>query len=396
MSKNDLDLYSDGSENKEPIHSKTGASSMYRWSNCPGSVALSATVPKGMDSEFAALGTLAHDYGAKLLLKIRGQIKGKVEIPEGLEADSVDAVMVYVNYIKGFLNNDPDAVLQIEHSFDMGEIYPGLFGTADCVIYHPKPKLLRVIDYKNGAGIPVEVFRNLQGLYYGLGALTTLGYPCEEVEITIVQPRCNHSDGPIRSWRLPSLEMFDFQSDLIAAVKETEKPDAKLSSGDHCQFCDAHAVCPEKFEKAKALAKLDFVAIDKAKGYTPEQVAEALEWAPKLESWAKAVRAFAYSEALQGRTPVGFKLVNKKANRKWIDEKKVKTALKRRKVTDKEMHAPNKLKSPKQMESLFVKEDRKFLEKLYSKDSSGTTLADDSDPRKEITNDPKDDFKKIE
>ncbi|MCH8328897.1 MAG: DUF2800 domain-containing protein, partial [Nanoarchaeota archaeon] len=43
-----------------PIHSKIGASSMYRWSNCPGSVKLS----EGMTSEssiYAIEGTAAHE-----------------------------------------------------------------------------------------------------------------------------------------------------------------------------------------------------------------------------------------------------------------------------------------------------------------------------------------------
>lgn len=75
-------------------HSIIGASSLYRWGECPGSIRLCKDLPN-RTNEYAELGTLAHDVAEKIL---RGETtESEARILHGDEL--VDAVMVYVNYI---------------------------------------------------------------------------------------------------------------------------------------------------------------------------------------------------------------------------------------------------------------------------------------------------------
>ena len=234
----------------KPIHSSIGASSMYRWKNCPGSVKLSQGLPNRA-SIYAKEGSAAHEIVSLALERAFSENRPTIEVLN----DTIKALSVYTNYIE---KNKKDNPIHIEHSFDMGDIFPDLYGTADCVIYHKDTKILHVIDYKHGQGIPVEVVNNLQLSYYALGAMHTLAYPCQDVKMTIIQPRCYHPDGFIRSWTVSSLYFIDFELDLIAAAKETKKKKALLAAGAHCMFCLAKAICPQKEKIAQADAKKQF------------------------------------------------------------------------------------------------------------------------------------------
>lgn len=211
---------------------------MYRWATCPGSVKKC----EGLESKssiYAQEGTAAHEVIGLALERAISENKPTKEILKGVW----DAITVYSDYIEQLKNSIRDAVVHIEHSFDMGNIYPMLYGTADGVVYDPHGKILYVIDYKHGQGIPVEVENNMQLSYYALGALSTLNYPVRWVELTIVQPRCYHTAGPIRSWRVPVTYFLDFKADLIEYAHETEKVGAPLKAGSHCVFCSAKPMC---------------------------------------------------------------------------------------------------------------------------------------------------------
>ena len=53
---------------------------------------------------------------------------------------------------------------------------------------------------------------------------------------------------------------------------------------------------------------------------TGAELAKALENASILETWCRRVKEFAHAEAEHGRVPPGWKLVAKRATRKWKDE----------------------------------------------------------------------------
>lgn len=236
---------------EKPKHSPIGASSRYRWATCPGSVKLAQGEPN-ISGAAAKEGTLAHEVLAMIL---NTAMSKNIDVGTVL-GKYVAHLAEYLSYIQ--VLKDTCEIVHIEHAFDMGEIFEGLYGTADCVAYDKKNGVLHVVDYKHGEGLVVEVKGNGQLEYYALGALTTLGYACKSVQMTIVQPRAYHPDGPIRHWRVPSLHFLDVEQSIISEAEETKKEGALLLAGSHCLFCPAKKICPQKHKQSVGAAKKEF------------------------------------------------------------------------------------------------------------------------------------------
>jgi hypothetical protein len=95
-----------------------------------------------------------------------------------------------------------------------------------------------------------------------------------------------------------------------------------------------------------------------------------------------AVRAYAHQLAQQETIP-GWKLVQKKSRRKWIDEGAAAKELLFSFGLNEEDIYETKLKSPAQAEKLLAKKDRALTEftSLCPPVSTGLTLVHDSNPR---------------
>lgn len=380
-----------------PAHSKIGASSMYRWAACPGSVKLSEGI-ESRSSVFAEEGTKAHELGEKWLLE------GETAIA-GYPVDMVEHVSVYVDAVAERQDDAPNNNrLLVEQRFHLHELHSDLFGTSDAIVWQPSIERLSVIDLKYGAGVPVEVEDNPQLQYYALGALlANKQWKPREVEVVIVQPRCPHPDGPVRAQVLQVVDLLDFAADLVEAVKRTEEASAAylcadsgplearwqrmyLHAGDHCRFCPAAAICPAQKNKAQQLAKQAFAP---GLPYDAQQLAETLEWLPVLEAWIKNTREFAYAEAEKGHDIPRHKIVPKRATRRWKDEGSAILWLKQQGV-DPYGEAP--VVTPAAAEKLLPKDQRKILDDLCVKESSGHTLVHESDRREAIKVDAKSAF----
>ena len=371
---------------QQPAHSRIGASSMYRWAACPGSVRATKGLPN-TTSMYAAEGTVAHDIAANCLnLGINaGAFANETRECEGhqilVDAEMVDSVNEYTAYILGLKAQHEGAELRIEHRFDLSALYPGLFGTADAVLWLPDLATLVVADLKYGKGRAVEVDDNPQLNYYALGALLTAGFPAKRVRKVIAQPRCPHTKGPFREQEIDAIDMLDFRADLLNYAKATEIPDAPLAAGDHCDFCPAAGICPELNKRTMSAAQAQFAVVPAAGTavYDPAMLAKALDNVPFVEAWLKNVREFAYREAEAGRCPPGWKLVAKRARRHWKDEAQVIEALQDMGVTDDVLYEPRDLKSPAQIEASGV--SKKFVAMFTNSISSGHTLAPEGDER---------------
>jgi hypothetical protein len=386
-----------------PAHSKIGASSSKRWLACPGSIPLSVGIPN-RGSQYAMEGTAAHELAEMCLVE---ELDAQYYVASNhvitvhdngaeylfpVTQEMADAVQVYLDFVR---QDEPFDTL-VEVKFHLKDLHEGLFGTADCVQWFADEAKLRVIDYKHGQGTPVEAEGNPQGMYYALGALTTLRFPARVVEIVIVQPRCPHGAGPIRSWTIGVDQLLDWQADLLDGVKRVELAsrigsatpnelwaDQFLASGDHCKFCPAAAVpgrCTAIAETQQALARVEFSPLV---DYDPAKLAQALLDIPAVEARIKAIREFAYAEAEAGRSPPGWKLVEKRATRKWAaDETFVANFVLDNTTVDRAaIYSPKKLLSPAQIEKLLPKDQRGILTELTVKESSGHTLAPAEDKR---------------
>jgi hypothetical protein len=383
-------------------HSEHGASVAARWLACPGSVRLS----RGMENHetiHSVTGTAAHALAENCLIfggephaavgemiTIEGKSVDKVEVTE----DMADAVKVYVDYCRA-LQREPGAHWWTELAIDLAELGPPegieMYGTSDFPIYLPAIRTLEVVDYKHGSGVVVEVKGNKQLRYYALGALLRIQreYPeldIDEVKITIVQPRAAHPDGPIRSETMTVLDLLAFSAQLMAGAEATQAPDAPLVPGDHCRFCPAAPVCPAQREQAQALAQVAFADMPVDVPPAPETLpmpvfADILGKLHILEDWARSMRQHAHRLVEQGEEVPGFKLVAKRANRKWVEEQPVIRMLRREGYSDEEIFKQD-LKSPAQIEKLVGKKN--LDADLWEKKSSGYVLVPTSDPREAV------------
>jgi hypothetical protein len=374
---------------KPQDHAELGASNAARWMACPGSVQLSRGMPN-YESEYSRIGTAAHAVGAMALERgVDADMWQGLEV-EGIEIteEIVEGVGIYVNYCREIINRVGKGNYWIEKKLSLESLNPPgkMFGTGDFTGYDTETKTLEVVDYKNGAGVVVEIEGNVQTRYYGLGAALTLakGREIDQVKMTIIQPNAPHADGVIRTETIDAIELMNFAADLLAAARKTLDPDAPLVPGKHCRFCPASAVCPAQRKQVQALAQVAFEAMPldvppAPETLPPDMFADILQKLPILEDWATAMRAHALRELEAGREVPGFKLVPRRPTRKWASETEAAAVIANELMVEDDEMYNRKLKSPAQIEKIVGKKN--LPADLVVKESSGYTLAPDSDKR---------------
>jgi Protein of unknown function (DUF2800) len=217
-------------------------------------VALSEGIPRPK-SAAAERGSRGHEIAEQILTGEKSFAYFEVFEDE----DLLKGVAIYVQLIRSERAKRAGYYEGIEEFFDLSDqIAPNVYGTADYWIYDTSTKLLTVIDYKNGKS-KVEVEGNIQLLYYALGCVFKLYRkkdPVETIELVICQP--NYGKIPIRRWQMPFMDIFDFIGDLVRDVARTREPNAELKSGQHCFFCPASMICPEKKKERTKKALEEF------------------------------------------------------------------------------------------------------------------------------------------
>jgi Protein of unknown function (DUF2800). len=302
-----------------------------------------------------------------------------------------DAVQEYLDLCRRFMIKPWE--FSIEQRLDLTEVHPDIFGTGDFVSYHPPTKALIVADFKYGKGHAVEIDQNKQLLTYAVGAaLRYHNRGLGIITLYVVQPRCPHKDGSVREANYDSIELLEFRADLADAALATEAKGAPLAAGEWCKFCPAAGVCPELRKKATALAEAEF-SEGEVSGLSPEKVGEILRQAGLLKDWIKRVEAYAQTEAQHGRLPTGFKLVAKRATRKWRSPEDARTYLSTiLELDDEQIFAEPKMKSPAQIEAVIGKKRKAEISELYESVSSGANLVPMEDPRPELRPDAEKEF----
>jgi hypothetical protein len=181
----------------------------------------------------------------------------------------------------------------------------------------------------------------------------------------------------VRRWTFHGVDFLEFEDRLLDAIAATRSVDAPLAAGDHCRWCPAKPICP-----ALRAATLEQARADFAPGlpYDPVALAAALDQIPLLETWIKATREFAYEQAMNGRVPAGWKLVEKRATRKWRDEASAAAMLELLMAPD-EIYEPRTLLSPAKIEKALGKNEKHKIALYTVAESSGLTLVPESDKR---------------
>lgn len=408
-------------------HARLGASNAHRWMNCLGSVRMSAGLAE-IEEEYQIEGRAAHTYAEHRLKEtMEGGPEldhvwvdteaGKREYP--VDAEMREGVALFVKTVLDAHSVLPrPAVLLIEQRVSLKPLDPpeAMFGTADVILLGRR--ILRVVDLKYGRGVIVEVRNNEQLLYYVLGAILNVAMAklldptdpfqveegddfliaalslFDEVTVTIVQPRAPHVDGPVRTWELTADEIRVFGQRIMARAQAAQDPEAPLTPGDWCRFCPAQGTCPALKERAQLVAQVEFDAVPIDTPPSPEHlsvavVADMLTQVPILEAWIAAMKKRVAQELEAGRPVPGWKLVNKRATRQWVDENEVKRwAIDSGYSMMFGLHYET-MKSPAQVEKDIGKN---IPDALITKESSGTNLVPESDPRPAAAVGPAEEF----
>lgn len=374
-------------------HATLGASSASRWINCPGSVRMSEGMPN-TSSDFAREGTAAHELAERALAAKKPASAFIGETIGGFEVDEemAEAVQIYVDAVNEAANGN---LLVIEQRFSLEALNPPvpMFGTADAIIWDAKTKVLTVMDLKYGAGVPVKVENSPQLSYYALGAMLTMedrGVRPERIRMCIVQPRYRHQDGPVRFFEIDSYTLrVEWADDLMEYARRTLDADAPLQEGDWCRFCPAQAKCPLLHKKALEAARSEFddgFSPPAPETLTDAQISDILSKADGFKSWVNSVQAYAAAKLQSGGKIPGYKLVAKRATRKWTDEEEAVSVLENMGLDEDDIYV-KKMLSPAQAEDRLGKNKvvKERLAPLVQSVSSGYTIASISDKRPAVT-----------
>ena len=364
-------------------HSSVGGSSAKRIMECPGSMLLCEKYPS-KSSEYAEEGTAGHEAIDMIL-------QGKTR----KDTDVIGLTFNGIVITEEFFDEAIAPSLEIFDALDkeLGGIdyfneqrvtFPGIdgaFGTVD-IVGKARDRTV-VLDWKLGRGVPVTAESNSQLLYYAYAAAHTK--PTDQffdrdrpIELFIVSPRVNDGE-PMTRWMTSYLQLEAFAIDLKHAVDKALEPDAPFRLGPHCRFCNGKIGCPlynNLATETLALTGPELAA----------QLAGRLPYADAMIQLGKEMKDMAHALLEQGQPIEGWKLVNGRAMRTWADPEKTLKYLAKIGLPAADRYV-KKIVSPAQAETALkaARLPADLPAHLVVKESSGTTLAPESDKRPAVT-----------
>lgn len=394
-------------------HARLSPSNL-RWPVCPGSVREEAAYPD-IPGEAAIDGT-----GTHLLLEIcitqniePAELVGSVigvnheDKPAGWlvckeRADRVKDCIAYIDRRYDELSAEyPDLTVKVEAETrsDPGGMFgrDDWYGTTDITISvvdedQGRTVYIEVVDYKDGRGW-VEVENNTQLLSYLGGKmrphvasgpnLVRPFYPerLDGVRMTVVQPKTNPK---IRYWEPSPSEAMKYIEQLAWRAHQTDREDAPLVPGKHCQWCKHKPNCSEQsaadIEKVKTMTNEVVVAggtslfetIEQTFGDVTTMETEKLVQLADAEDGIRAVFDRVRAE-IERRLEVdinsvpGYTLAPGRGTNVWaVPEEEVVKVLRSRKFTKDDIYPP-KLISPAQVlkSPKLTDDQKKRIERDY-------------------------------
>lgn len=393
------------------FHARLSPSKAHRWRRCPGSPRLEEPFPD-TSGPHADEGSAAHVVGEQML---KGETRpiDVVHLPGDrtvkVTAEMIAGAKLYAETCIGLARGHKyhsEAWVSLEELAKRAGVVGLDGGTADFMCYHPDDNTLDIADLKFGKGVVVDADDNEQLLLYALAAalkiLQLTKKPLAGVRVTIVQPRAEHRDGPVRTVFVTWDELILFSKEIIAAAQETQREDAPLVPGEkQCKWCKAKAVCPALAGKTTALVQASFEAVAAVpveadamarirplphpEHLTEDQLSAIIAASPMIRDFLNAVSEHVTTILKEGGEFPGYKLVEGRRSRDWTDEEAAAKYLQRK------LGAPvafvRKLISPAQAEKALKASEGEIparLEKLIVTNQGNPILAPESNPKPAI------------
>ena len=299
-------------------HAVLSASSSDRWLHCPPSARLCESY-EGKGSDYAAEGTDAH---ALCEYKLRQALGLEAEDPtENLtwyNEEMNDCATGYAAYVleqvEAAKQVCADPVVLIEQRVDFSRWVEDGFGTADALII--ADGTLKICDYKHGLGVLVRAEKNPQLMCYALGALELFDkiYDIDTVSMTIYQPRRDN----VSTFEMSKDDLYQWADEVLKPTAELAfAGDGNFLCGEWCGFCKAKTDCRARAEANLELARYEFKL---PLLLTDEDIEEILAKVDELVSWASDIKEYALQQAISGKEWTGWKLVEGRSNRKYVND----------------------------------------------------------------------------
>lgn len=380
----------------EREHALLSASASHRWLTCTPSVRLEEQFPE-TTSTYAEEGTLAHEIAELKLRKHFTEPMGQSTYTRRLnkfkkhdlfQEEMLKHTDTYLEYLQGItigLKTVP--YVAVEKRINYSAYAPEGFGTVDCLIIGGDT--LFVTDFKYGKGVPVSAENNPQMKLYALGAYLEYSflYPIKTIHLAIIQPRLNS----ISEFTISLEELLAWGEEIKPIAQKAFAGEGEFVPGEHCKFCRAKAQCRARAEQYTALE--DFKML-KPPLISNEEVGQILERAEHLDAWVKALKEYALAEVLKGHEIPGWKAVEGRGSRSYVDQDAAFAHLKANGIDEAMLFERVPLTVSK-IEKVLKKADYVSLleEPGYVVKSPGKpTLAKLNDKRKAITPDAASDF----
>ena len=376
-------------------HALLSASGADRWLNCTPSARLETRLPD-YDSLAAKEGELAHELLEAWLNK---EFLGVDKFTQELERvkkhplytdDMLEHVAEVVNFVStqytAYKGQTVLVTLHTETKLDFSPWVLDGYGTGDIVII--TPGTLHILDFKYGKGVEVSAEENPQLILYALGAYMTLTHfglthEISLLRLSIMQPRMTNYS----TWELSLDQALTFADQYIRPRAEMAYQGlGEYVPGDHCQFCKAKAICPALFNLASsAEIRRESMPVVADLGHLPGSAIKGLldlyGRFDALKTWMINVEKYLLDMALRGAEVPGYKLVQKRTNRRWADVEAVQSKLASLGIPESD-YLNSKLGGLGQISNLFSVDDfKKHFNELIYKPVGGPALTPLDDKR---------------
>lgn len=369
-------------------HALLSPSGASRWLSCTPSARLEASVPDRA-GQAAQEGTLAHELAEITIGFKLGRIK-KPAYTKALKVIQANALyapdmLVYIEEYASYVvaqfdlakQHTKDADIFLETRLDMTDYVPEGFGTGDVSIV--ADNYLDFIDLKYGKGIPVTAVKNKQMMLYALGLIKEYGYifGAEIVRMTIYQPRLDS----ISVWEIGVKELLMWAEQYLKPrAILAYKGEGDFVPGEHCGFCRVKATCRANSEYNLVAAKNEFKMPELL---TADEVSEVISRSASLKKWLSSVEDYALMRTIHdGAVWPGFKLVEGRSNRRYIDETRVISVLETNGFSEDIIYKKRSIQGITELQrnigkALFIE----LIDPLLAKPPGAPTLVSEEDPR---------------